>query len=658
MKMNLKSLTLRREKIGFITKKPRFFASRFLNYIMITLLLCHGLAQAENTRISYFYITFSPEFMHTQHTDFMKFASNKFDERNILRQYEAALLRNNIDQISRHLHHVAVRGPFDSLSVAKGDFAKLQAETLRHGSIFSGFVHTSSTGTGLFSFTVADHSILRIWIAKPDGNTSDVQADAVRQIVTSGTSHPRVHATDITIRERTARSGVMEQIDQVMTQVRPTLVLVTLLSDSITHGNAAAIEDAIQGIFDQNESSESLAFVNFPESEVNIAKLAQSLSGSSQALKAHRTLRLSVNPGDQRQQKDNANALRQIMKVLLTLSPPRLAINEVMSSNRGFYDDPFGDDGDWIEIYNAGDVPVALPGLFLSDDPSQPLKWRIPLSEDPAADLLPPGDFKIIWADGDIGKGAEHASFKLNKDGEPVILTDVDGTTTIDFVTLERMASNQSFGRKPDGKGAFVEQSFPGPTPGAPNGVYLISRGGDPKYIHPKDVRVFVVDRPDNTDRNGVPYLASFADALSVFDSTAFEIEPGWTQWSDVTDASPHIILLHINGFKDPERPTASVRLVREFVNVVATDTEAHLILYSGAMSGPGSGSSEYVMKLFHDHAAEVGIDLTDRLSTFALNWDWRESPYPGASFPDSRIAEELRYRTVQQYLSLQRQSQ
>ena len=59
-------------------------------------------------------------------------------------------------------------------------------------------------------------------------------------------------------------------------------------------------------------------------------------------------------------------------------STTRLIIAEVQASNAGEIVD--WDDGcpDWIELWNAGDAPVPLGGMHLSDDGGDWAKWTLP----------------------------------------------------------------------------------------------------------------------------------------------------------------------------------------------------------------------------------------------------------------------------------------
>ena len=69
---------------------------------------------------------------------------------------------------------------------------------------------------------------------------------------------------------------------------------------------------------------------------------------------------------------------------------------------------------DFVELYNADSNPVALDGLYFTDNPSiEKAKHQIaPLS------FIGANGFQVYWADGDPTLGASHLSFKLNNDTE------------------------------------------------------------------------------------------------------------------------------------------------------------------------------------------------------------------------------------------------
>jgi hypothetical protein len=143
---------------------------------------------------------------------------------------------------------------------------------------------------------------------------------------------------------------------------------------------------------------------------------------------------------------------------------PQLRINEVMASNTAGLADPQGQFDDWIEIYNAGDAPVDLAGMCLTDDPAEPTQWRFPAK---ATLTLAPKGYLIVWADGDIGDLGLHAAFRLSASGEAVYLFAADGQTLIDSLTFGVQTADVSYGRYPDANDTL--RFFPQPTPGRTN---------------------------------------------------------------------------------------------------------------------------------------------------------------------------------------------
>lgn len=136
-------------------------------------------------------------------------------------------------------------------------------------------------------------------------------------------------------------------------------------------------------------------------------------------------------------------------------STVNICINEFMASNLYTQLDPeYTDFPDWIELYNAGEEPRHLGGIFITDDFDNPLKWPLP-----ADAVLQSKSFFIIWAD---GSGHDnHADFKLAESGGEIGLFMQDGTA-LDAVTYDEQLDDISYGRCPDGgaNGYF----FPQPT--------------------------------------------------------------------------------------------------------------------------------------------------------------------------------------------------
>jgi hypothetical protein len=144
----------------------------------------------------------------------------------------------------------------------------------------------------------------------------------------------------------------------------------------------------------------------------------------------------------------------------------RVLINELLASNTQSTIDPQGEFEDWIELYNAGDAPVDLGGMYLTDDVSAPSKWRIPVGM-AAQTTIGPHGFLLIWADKDSTAPGLHAAFSLDAGGEELALLDADGVTVIDTVSFGEQRADVSYGRFPDGADTWSLLDVP--TPGARN---------------------------------------------------------------------------------------------------------------------------------------------------------------------------------------------
>ena len=131
-------------------------------------------------------------------------------------------------------------------------------------------------------------------------------------------------------------------------------------------------------------------------------------------------------------------------------------LNEMMSSNQLAHFDDFFESDDWVEIYNPSTVAVPLGGLYISDDPTTPLKAALP-DQDLAA-----GGFLVLLADDNPAAGPTHLGFKLSASGESVGLFTGDGQP-LDRVAFQDLQEGQVAGRLPDGGSlALLSAATPG----------------------------------------------------------------------------------------------------------------------------------------------------------------------------------------------------
>jgi hypothetical protein len=126
-----------------------------------------------------------------------------------------------------------------------------------------------------------------------------------------------------------------------------------------------------------------------------------------------------------------------------TDAPPAACINEYMSSNSTALVLPDGTAPDWIELHNPTDAAIELGGWWISDDPLVPDKHILPSSL-----RLRPGGFLLLFADDDVEDGDDHVGFSLDRDGESLLLTDLDGHREVIDVGVG--TTDFSYGRVPD----------------------------------------------------------------------------------------------------------------------------------------------------------------------------------------------------------------
>ena len=121
-----------------------------------------------------------------------------------------------------------------------------------------------------------------------------------------------------------------------------------------------------------------------------------------------------------------------------------LRINEVNAVGDVHIND-YGKKADWLELYNTTDEDIPLEGLYLSDDSSNPQKFRL------QEGIVPAHGTRIVWCDNKASIDQLHAPFKLeNADGAMVSIQASDGSWA-DKMLYQEHDKWQSFGRYPDG---------------------------------------------------------------------------------------------------------------------------------------------------------------------------------------------------------------
>lgn len=143
-----------------------------------------------------------------------------------------------------------------------------------------------------------------------------------------------------------------------------------------------------------------------------------------------------------------------------------LKINEFLVKNVNNYQDDFGVQGSWIEIFNSAYNTVNIAGCYLTNDPNNPKKYRIPKG-DPVT-KMPSRGYLIFWADNKTTHGTLHLNFDL-QNSKYLALYDQSGRVLIDSVSFNPAVQkvDTTWGRvfDADAKWTFLAK----PTPNSNN---------------------------------------------------------------------------------------------------------------------------------------------------------------------------------------------
>ncbi len=136
-------------------------------------------------------------------------------------------------------------------------------------------------------------------------------------------------------------------------------------------------------------------------------------------------------------------------------------INEVSGANDSFVDE-YGKKGDWLELHNTTDKAVDVEGMYLTDNPGKPTKYKITKGETRAQTVIPAHGYLIVWCDNKratTDRGL-HASFKISDDGGTLQLTAADNSWT-DVFTYKAHDANTTVVRYPDGCASIYSTNVP-----------------------------------------------------------------------------------------------------------------------------------------------------------------------------------------------------
>ena len=122
-------------------------------------------------------------------------------------------------------------------------------------------------------------------------------------------------------------------------------------------------------------------------------------------------------------------------------------INEFVASNSSITIPGHAVLDDWIEIYNSNNTPYDLSSHYITDNLSQPKKFR--LSTVTGSLVIPAHGYVVIICSNNISLGANHVTFSLSANGEAIGLYAPDGITKLDSYTFGYQRADISMGRNP-----------------------------------------------------------------------------------------------------------------------------------------------------------------------------------------------------------------
>ena len=147
-----------------------------------------------------------------------------------------------------------------------------------------------------------------------------------------------------------------------------------------------------------------------------------------------------------------------------------IRINEVLVFNDSGYRDAYGVSGSWFEIYNSGVRTLTVGGCYITNDPQNPKKYRIPKAAQNAT--LPPKTYALFFAYNEPSRSAFHVNFDLAdtgflKGGRAFLaIYDQSGKELIDSVSylVSAQVPNRSLGKSEEVKNPeweLMEQATP-----------------------------------------------------------------------------------------------------------------------------------------------------------------------------------------------------
>ena len=134
-------------------------------------------------------------------------------------------------------------------------------------------------------------------------------------------------------------------------------------------------------------------------------------------------------------------------------SNSKLVLNEILIDNQNNFQDDYGLQSAWIEIFNKsyGSADLAACLLRVSSQPGDTATYFIPKGD--ILTLVKPRQHALFWADGQPNRGTFHTNFKLNPTTANWIGLFDSGKKLMDQIVVPAgvLGTDQSYARISDG---------------------------------------------------------------------------------------------------------------------------------------------------------------------------------------------------------------
>ena len=138
-----------------------------------------------------------------------------------------------------------------------------------------------------------------------------------------------------------------------------------------------------------------------------------------------------------------------------------LVINEVLVNNKTNFQDDYGQQHAWIEVFNTSFATVDIRSCYLTNDKrvldpnlSAPERAAMmyPIPKGDVLTKIAPRQHLLFWADGMPKRGNFHLNFELDSIGSNwIALYDANAITLIDSLTIPALPADYSYALNVDG---------------------------------------------------------------------------------------------------------------------------------------------------------------------------------------------------------------